>query len=175
MLNAMTNEQRPKIDLEQTPADRILEGVAAAGLLILLVLPAVYYQELPGTIPIHFNAAGAADGYGDKSMVWMLPLIGLGIYLMMTFINRRPHIFNYPVKITPENAEQQYKTATRLIRILKAAIMLLFAYICWGMIQGALSGQASLGPVFLWITLGAIFGTLVWYLWTAVRERDTRR
>lgn len=168
---AMTKEQQPKILLEQTPADRILEGVAVAGLLLMLILPAVYYNELPDTIPTHFNGAGKADGYGNKLTVWVLPLIGLGLYTMLTFINRSPQQFNYPVKVTPENAQRQYELATRLIRMLKAVIMLLFVYICYMVIQGALSGEASLGAGFIWVTLTAVFGTIAWYWRAAYRER----
>lgn len=163
----MTNEQRPKIELEQTPADRILEGVAAAGLIVLWVLPAAYYNDLPDTIATHFNAAGEADGYGPRITLWLLPLIGLGLYIGLTLVNRYPRIFNYPVKITPENAERQYQLATRLIRMLKTGIMWLFTYLCWLIVNSASSGQATLNPVFLWIVMGSVSGMIMWYMWRA--------
>ena len=167
----MPIERQPKIELEQTPADRILEGVAAAGLVVLLALPAAYLSDLRETIPTHFDAAGKADGFGPKRMIWLLPLIGLGLYVMLTFINLRPHNLNYPFKITPENAERQYKTATRLVRIMKTLVMVLFAYIGYAIINGALSGHASVGAGLLWITLGSVFGTIGWYWWAAIKGR----
>lgn len=159
----MPNEQRPKITVELTPADRILEGVAAAGLVVLLVLPLAYYGELPDIVPTHFNAAGEADGYGGKWTIFLLSFIGLALYALLTFINSRPHTFNFPVKITPENAERQYRMATRLVRIQKTLIMPMFAYISWAVIQGALSGHASLGAGFMWIVLAGVFGSIGWY------------
>lgn len=167
----MSNAQRPKIALEQTPADRILEGLAAAGLVVLLALPAVYYSDLPDTIPTHFNAAGEADDSGSKLTIWLLPLIGLGLYGALTLINRQPQIFNYPVRITPENAERQYQLATRLIRVLKAGIMWMFVYLSWLIINAALSGRAAIGPVFLWIVLGGVSGIIGWYMWQAYRGK----
>lgn len=168
---AMAKEQQQKIELEQTPADRILEGVAAAGLLVLLAVPAAYYSELPDTIATHFNAAGEADDYGPKVSIWLLPLIGLGVYVALTLLNRQPQIFNYPVKITPENAERQYQLATRLIRVLKAGITWMFVYLCWLIVNAALTARATLEPDFLWIVLGGVFGTIGWYMWQAYRDK----
>lgn len=168
---AMPKEQQHKIALEPSPADRILEGLALAGLVVLLAVPAVYYSDLPDTIPTHFNAAGEADDYGPKITIWLLPLIGLGLYVALTLINRQPQIFNYPVKITPENAGRQYQLATRLIRLLKAGITWMFVYLCWLIVNAALTARATLGPVFLWIVLGGVSGTIGWYMWQAYRDK----
>ena len=167
----MATESRPKVRLDPSQADWILEGLALTGLLMLVLLPTAYYGELPDIIPQHFNARGDVDDWGPKSVLWLLPAVGLGLYLLLTLINRWPHIFNYPVKITPENAARQYQLATRLIRVLKAVIMLVFSYLCWGIIQSALAEKSSLGPAFLWITLGLVFGTIGWYVWTAFRGK----
>lgn len=168
----MTKEQRPRIVLEQTGFDRALEGLALSGLLVLILLPLVYYGDLPETIPQHFNAKGEADGFGSKTFVWFLPGLGIVLYSMMTLLNRNPHIFNYTVKITPENAEAQYRLATRLIRWLKAFVVLLFVYITWGIISGALTGKTSIGSWFLFVVLAINFGTIGWY-WSASWRKRT--
>ena len=167
----MANTQGPKIVLEQSPADRILEGLAATGLVVLLVLPAVYYNDLPEIIPTHFDAFGEADGYGGKWTILLLSFIGLALYGLLTFVNSRPQHMNFPVRITPENAKRQYRLATRLIRILKALIMPMFAYISWSVIQGALSGHASLGAGFLWVVLAGVFGAIGWYFKSAYWDK----
>lgn len=167
----MAKENQLKIEPEQTPADRILEGVAAAALIVLLILPALYYGELPESIPTHFNAAGEADDYGDKWTILLLSFISLAIYALLTFINSRPYILNFPVKITPENTERQYRLATRFIRILKAGITGMFAYISWAVMEGALSGRPSLGAGFMWFVIAGVFGTIGWYSWAAMKAR----
>lgn len=167
----MKKEQRPKIALESGPADWLLEGVAVAGLVVLLVVPAVYYAELPDIIPQHFNARGEADGFGPKATLWLLPILGIGIYAMMTILNRYPHVFNYTVQITPENAEQQYRMATQLIRVLKVFVMSLFAYLSWGTIQVALEQAQALGSWVLWFMLGFNFTVIGWYLYQANRKK----
>lgn len=166
----MAKENQSKIDLEQTPADRILEGLAAAGLVIIFVLPAVYYRDLPENIPTHFNAAGAADGYGGKWTIFLLSFLCLALYALLTFISTQPQLFNFPVKITPENSERQYQLAARFIRILKALITIMFSYISWAVIQGAVSGNPSLGAGFLFCVIAGVFGTIGWYLRAAYKK-----
>ena len=61
--------------------------------------------------------------------------------------------------------------ATRLLRILKTVILFLFAVITWGVIRGAMGGDSSLGPAFLVLALGAVFGVLGWYMWMAFRNK----
>lgn len=167
----MKKEQRPKIDLELGPADWLLEGVAASGLVVLLVVPAVYYAELPDIIPQHFNGRGEADGFGPKATLWLLPILGTGIYAMMTILNRYPHVFNYSVQITPENAEQQYRLATQLIRVLKVFAMSLLAYLVWGTVQMALEKTEALNSWWLWFMLGGNTTLIIWYLYQAYRKK----
>ncbi|MBL7774969.1 MAG: DUF1648 domain-containing protein [Saprospiraceae bacterium] len=164
-------EQRPRIALETTGFDWILEGLAGFGLLMLLLLPLVYYSELPEIIPQHFNARGEADGFGHKSTLWLLPGIGLALYLGLSVLHRKPEWYNYPVRITAENAPRQYQAAVRLTRALKAAVMLIFAYLCWGSIQVALQQRSALPPAFLGLALALVVGVLGWYLYSAFREK----
>lgn len=167
----MASEQRPKINLEWEQADWLLEGLALASLLMLVLLPAAYYSDLPEIIPQHFNARGEADGFGHKSMLWFMPALGAGLYGLLTVLNRWPHIFNYPVRITEENAEQQYRLATRLIRILKVAVLLLFAFITWGIIKGASAEKPNLDAGFMWVITGSLAGITGWYMFTAYRKK----
>ena len=167
----MRKNHQPKIALEMGPADWLLEGVASTGLVLVLILPAVYYAELPDTIPTHFNARGEADGFGSKATLWLMPGLGLILYLMMTILARYPHIFNYTVQITPENAERQYRMATRLVRLLKVFVMSLFAYLAWGSIQVATSRAATLDSFWLWFIIGANTTIIGWYLIQSYRKK----
>ncbi len=167
----MAKEQRPRIVLEQTGFDRVIEGLSLSALLVLILLPAVYYGDLPDTIPQHFNAKGEADGFGSKTFLWFLPGLGVALYTMMTLISRSPHTFNYMVKITEANAAEQYRMATRLVRWLKLFVMLLFVYITWGIINGAMSGQTRLSPWFVFVVLAVNFGTIGWYWSASWRKR----
>ncbi|MDX5478496.1 MAG: DUF1648 domain-containing protein [Cyclobacteriaceae bacterium] len=155
---------RPIIKLEWTAWDKILEGLGFLALVLLLVLPVYFYPELPDRIPKHYDAAGQVTAYGGKGMLWIVPILGLITYATLFFINKVPHIYNYPIEITPENAERQYRMATRMIRTLNVIIVSTFLYSFYGTIQNALGNQVGLGKGFMPFFLIALFGTIVVYL-----------
>lgn len=162
--------ERPIIKLEWTAWDKILEGLGFLALVLLLVIPIYYYPELPDRIPKHYDAAGQVTSYGGKGMLWMTPIMGLITYAGLFFLNKVPHIFNYPIEITPENAERQYRMATRMIRTLNVIIVCTFLFTSYGTIQNALGNQVGLGKAFMLFFLIALFGTIVFYMVKAFRK-----
>ncbi len=80
-------------------------------------------------MPKHFNVFGQPDSYANKNIIWFLPALGLILYIGMTILNKYPHVFNYPIKLTNENAEKLYKIGTKTIRFLKIVIIISFAYL----------------------------------------------
>ena len=121
-------------------------------------------KNLPERIPTHFNIAGEPDGYGSKSTLWILPVTAVIMYIGMTILELFPHIYNYPVEITPENAVRQYRIATRLIRILKTIIAILFSFLSYQTIKTALGITGGLGKVFLPVSLLITFGVIIIYV-----------
>ena len=153
---------RPKIRIAKEPLDHALEKAALLLLLITIVLTAVYYGRLPETIPIHYNTSGDPDGFGQKTTLLVISGISLLLFGGLHYLGRFPESFNYPVKITSENAETQYRAGLRLLRIVQLACMGLFAYITFGTIQTALGHWNGIGRGIFWsITLGV--GALIWY------------
>lgn len=125
----MLHSDRPRIKLEYTLTDRLIEIIGWGVLLVIWVLVISTYSNLPDTIPVHYNALGEVDGYGAKSEIWILPVVGSIVYIGITVLNKFPHIFNYLTKITDENALLQYTLATKLLRYLKLFIVFLFGYL----------------------------------------------
>jgi uncharacterized membrane protein len=168
----MKNESvRPKIKLKRTSFDWALEFVAFAFLVTLISLPLIHLKDLPETIPVHFNATGQPDGYGNRSSLWILPLTGTFMYLMFTILEGFPQIYNYPVQITPENAVTQYRLATRLMRFLKTIILVTFSIISFQTIKTATRGAAGLGKVFLPVFLLLTFIPIIIYVVQSLNNR----
>lgn len=140
----MKTTGNPKLKIALDLIDKIIESIGIVALLMLFLIPLMYYGELPNSIPSHFDIHGEVDAYSNKSILWLLPMIGLITYIGLAFLNRYPHIFNYPKKITIENAAYQYKMATRFIRSLNTLIIGLFTYLSYSTIQLALGNQSSL-------------------------------
>ncbi len=162
---------RPKVQVPLTRLDYLLEGLAVVGLLLLMALPVLYYGELPDRIPQHFGVDGRPDAYGHKTGVLLLPVVGLLLYVVLTYVARIPHKFNYSVRITDENALYQYRNALRLIRWLKTFLIFAFGYITYQSIHTALGNAVGLGRYFIFVFLGVILFLLGYFVVRALRKK----
>lgn len=164
-------EQRPKIKPELTTGDNLLEGLSIITLVGLWALVIYAFSILPETIPVHFDLKGQPDGYGSKASILFLPILSTLLYVGLTIINRYPHIFNYPVKITAENALRQYANATRMIRVLKLIVLGVFFLIEFFTIRSALGSSAGLGIWFLPFILCVVYIPMGYFIIRAFRHK----
>ena len=139
------------------------------GLLIGIYLTIQAWPNLPTTIPIHFDAAGNADGFGSKAMIWLLPAIGVVMVPAMLFLRRFPWLSNVPFEITEENAAYQYGLIVRLLSLLACFVSLLFLLLVYDTISIAFGGSSLLGWLFMPIFLTGIMGPIIWYFIAALR------
>jgi uncharacterized membrane protein len=172
-LNKPNTASRPKIKVPRTSLDWVIDFTGFVFMVILVAIPLIFSKDLPERIPVHFNLAGEPDGYGTKLSLWILPLTGAVTYIGMTILELFPYLFNYPVEITPENALTQYRFGTRLIRILKTVIVLLFSFISYQTIKTALGTSSGLGKAFLPIFLSVTFGSIIVYFVVSLNNRHS--
>ncbi len=155
--------ERPRITLEKELADRflIISGFALVFLVWLLII--WQYGALPDTVPTHFNAQGEPDAYGSKFTILILGIIGTVVFIGLETLSHYPHSFNYPVNITPVNAEAQYRLATRFIRSLNLSMGLVFLMVVYLIIESA-HGTTSVASAWLLpLILGLVFAPLIFY------------
>ena len=160
----------PKTRPRLTGADWLIEFIGALGIIALIGLPILMFNSLPDEIPIHFGIDGKPTSYSNKYSVFILPIIGLMLYVGLQILNRYPYIFNYPQKVTETNAERQYTLATRLIRLINAIIALSFGYIKFSTIQTGIGSKAGLSPLFMFVFLFVIFGILIVFVVKLVKD-----
>lgn len=118
-------EERPILKIALSKFDKLLELVSLILFITLWIICTLELINLPNIIPIHFDFSGKPDNYGSKNTLLILPIIMSLVAILFTYLCKRPHIFNYPSKITKDNAEQQYKLATQMLRVLKIGILFL--------------------------------------------------
>lgn len=125
----MEAKERPRIQLESSFTDIIVEAVSATVLLTISALFLFKYPSVDERVPMHYDFSGNVDRMGDKAELFFLFGILILLYTGMTIAQRFPHSFNYLTEITRENALRQYTTAVRMIRWLKMMLVCLFSFI----------------------------------------------
>ena len=149
-------ETRPKIKLILSEFDKNLVLTSKIFVIVMWGLTLYTFLKLPSTIPIHFNASGHPDNYGNKLTLLILPILATIIYLGLTQLNKYPHIFNYMTKITEDNAQRQYTIATRMLRFLKLSILIIFSLVIIFTYLTTIGMTNGLGFWFLPLTYGLL-------------------
>lgn len=170
-MSPLDSDRRPRIRPEWTGIDWTLEILAFSLLVMLIATPFCSYDLLPEKIPRHFDAMGQPDAWGNRQMVWSLPIVGLVLYAGLSYINRFPHVFNYPVQLTAENAPRQYRVATRAIRALKLCVVAAFAWINFQTVRIALGESAGLGRYSLLLLIIAVFGVVGYMIYKSLKAQ----
>jgi uncharacterized membrane protein len=160
---------QPKIDIRIGAIDRILEIVAVVLVALSFLVIIITYDSLPSTIPHHYNKKGEPDGFGDKETIWLLPVLGFCLYVLLTAAGRYPHLFNFPYKITRGNIERQYRNSILMVRVLKTIITFNFFYLTYATVQNGLGKMHGIGAFFLPIFLATIFGTTAIFVYRGYR------
>ena len=163
--------QRPRLNLPYAPVERLMEVLAAIGAVCMVGFAWANWPTLPARIATHFNAAGQADGWGGKGSLLLLPVLGVVLYGVMVFCARVPHLLNYPVPVTEENAPRLYLLARSLLTGLAFWVVAMLLFLEVSMIyiaQGKASGL-GLWPMPLFLT--AIATTLLVSVWRMMRAK----
>lgn len=159
---------RPKSSLEEW--SDILSWLL---LLMILFITARHFADLPERVPTHINALGEADRWGARRSVWLLPGLAILLHGLMSLAQRFPKMINYPVRITPENAQRQFDLARTFIRVIRAATLALLLGIQWSILQIALGGANRLSnPLMVLFVLPILLIVpIAVYMVLAIRRR----
>ncbi len=164
-------EKRPILIINPTKTEKIIEIIGYIILLAYWITTISTYQNLPEKIPIHYNGLGEVDNYGKKSSIFLLPIIGSFIFVILTMISKNPQNFNYNIKITEENAEYQYKNSIKLMQFLKIIVIILFFMIDLKTIRIAIGKSIGLGNSFLPLTIGIIFLPIIYFAYKSYKVK----
>lgn len=157
-------KKRPRIKVALSTADKIVELASGAVLLLMWIWILIHYAGLPDIIPIHYNGAGEADGFGLKGNILILPALATVLFAGFTLLNQFPHIFNYPVCITEENASGQYRNMTRMVRYLKLILVAILGFIEFKTIANVHNNTQELGTWFLPLVLAIVIIPLLYFM-----------
>ena len=146
-------------------AQSLREFLGLMGLGGMVVIVATHYAALPQLVPTHFNASGVADGWGDRSSLWMLVGIGGFLYVLLTLSRFLPQsMINLP-PMSEEKRAAAIPLTYEMLDWIKVEIMWIFAWLCWSVVTVATGTRDGLGAWFLPATIFATVGTAGLTLW----------
>jgi len=141
----MIENQRPGLQIPKTRVEIMLDVVAILLVIIGWAMTYLAYNNLPESVPVHYGIDGTADRYGSKNSLIWLSVLNTVMVAVLSILALYPHKFNFPVKITAENAQAEYSKARMLVISIKFLIAALFVYITNAVIEGARNHGTGLG------------------------------
>ena len=114
--------------VKRTPLVWIVDGLCGALLIGITIWVACRYGSLPDRIPIHYGADGVVDGYGAKSMIWVLVAMAWIEVGIMSAVEQFPRFWNVPFKVTKENQNRMMTLTWHLISTTKLIVLGIVVY-----------------------------------------------
>ena len=153
-------------NLKRTRLTWIIDCLCGALLIGCTGWAACRYPSLPDRIPIHYGADGVIDGYGDKSMIWLL-LGGMWFSVCLLWVVEQfPRCWNVPVKVTKENHVRLMALTWHFLGTTKLLLVCLFAYLVAKIMQGG-----NLATHFTPILVTAFGGNSLYWIVLIFRNR----
>ena len=146
-----------------TQSDRLLELVAVAMAVCMLVFTGVLYSKAPDTIPTHFNLAMEADAWGGKSVYWILAgimLVGMAICASAAY-NRK--LVNLPVRLKPAVLYRQIGLISRMCRIMTLTFGLIWLAVLLSMSASFIGLPADIMVLMIPLSVLLMLGVVTFY------------
>lgn len=160
---------RPKLQVPPSTVDLAVELTSVVGLIIQALIVAHFWPVLPHSVVTHFGANGEPNEWAPKYTVLIFPGLSILTWVGFTILNRFPHTFNYPVQLTPENAERQYGIAISFIRWLKMEMVWLLLFINYQLIMVSLGRARGIDYSLIFVLF--LTATVIIFLVRAYRAK----
>lgn len=146
--------------------DKFMNLLTLGLIFFMIIFTICYYSILPEKIPMHFDLNGNINRYGDKSSIFILPLItfvmGIGLLILSNF----PQTFNYNVPITESNKKEHYALASSMMRqmtvFITFCLSIIVLIIC--LIASEKISSSAFGLWFTFILIGGLAWIIIRYV-----------
>ena len=146
-----------------TLSDRILELVAAAMAVLLLILTGVLYSQAPETVPTHFNFAGDADGWGGKDFYWILAAIMLVGMIICASAAYNRKLVNLPIRLKEPVFYRQIGLISRMCRIMTITFGFIWLAVLLAMSASFIGMSESVGVALIPLSVVLMLGVVMFY------------
>ena len=107
-------------------ADKALDAVTGGLTAVIAILSVVFWQVSEDAMPIHFNAAGHPDAWGEPFHYLVVGGMAVLLWAIGVCCARYPQYVNLPVTIRPGRAAVQNCIKCRYLRVMLIALAVLF-------------------------------------------------
>ena len=153
-------------NLKRTSLIWIIDCLCGVLLIGMTVWVVCCYPSLPDRIPIHYGIDGVIDGYGAKSMIWLLLGFMWFPACLLSVIEQFPRYWNVPFKVTKENHVRLMALTWHFLGTIKLLVVCLFAYLVAKSMQGG-----NLSAYFTPIVMTALIVNSLYWLVLLFRNR----
>lgn len=146
-----------------TLSDRILELVALAMAVVMLVLTGILYSKAPDTVPSHFNLAMEADAWSGKSVYWILAgimLVGMAISASAAY-NRK--LVNLPFRLKEPVFYHQIGLISRMCRIMTIGFSFIWLAVLLSMSASFVGMPEDVAVALIPLSVMLMLGVILFY------------
>ena len=129
--------------------DKAIEIITILILLSMWTFVIMSYSSLPDQIATHFDFNGKVDDYGSKKTIFILPCLVSFIVFGFKLLIRFPIKKSYLNNLDTEAAAFQYRSTTKLLRIIGLIVTVMFFYISYQIVKSASSNMSQLNAWFI--------------------------
>lgn len=129
--------------LAMTRAGLIMSALAALVLVLVTLWGIAIYPQLPATIPVHWNAAGEADRFSDRTITSAFAPLFIGALLFSTMLLSQLLLRDRPWLVPAEQAA--YSTGLGYVNLSVSVL------VSWGAVSSWFDLQV--GPLFLVLSI----------------------
>lgn len=146
-----------------TLSDRILELVAAAMAVSLLVLTAILYSQAPDTVPSHFNFSGEADGWSGKEVYWILAVVFVVMMAICASAAYNRKLVNLPIRLKEAVFYRQIGLISRMCRLMTLVSGLIWLAVLLAMSADLVGLPADVAISFIPMAVLLMIGVVLFY------------
>lgn len=146
-----------------TLSDRILELVAAAMAVSLLVLTAILYSQAPDTVPSHFNFSGEADGWSGKEVYWILAIVFVVMMAICASAAYNRKLVNLPIRLKEAVFYRQIGLISRMCRLMTLVSGLIWLAVLLAMSADLVGLPADVAISFIPMAVLLMIGVVLFY------------
>lgn len=158
------NNFRPKLHLEKTFLQKVMNIIGYSIFVGSIVVALFYFPTLPDKVPTHFNISGEVDGWGSKYSLFAIPIIAGLMLIPLEMVEKRPHLHNYPAFLNEKNVAKLYGISVRTMNLTKNGLLMIFGFLLIQSVMAAKYGEAHFGVLLIILIILIVLFPLGWHI-----------